>query len=166
MMARLSHTELRWLVWLLLLRCWCVCVLCTQVRCQSDGIAAAAVLQQLLSTGAPAAARALYAGFLSAALSSILVGSVHYASFCISKRMALQASGSNGSSSDANLMAATVGALATALVESPVELFRHQAQAGTVNGNFLSEMVSSVQKHVSECSQHCRDGATGTQVLK
>jgi hypothetical protein len=67
--------------------------------------------------------------------------------------MALQASGSNGSSSDANLMAATVGALATALVESPVELFRHQAQAGVGNGNFLSEMISSVQKHVSPCHE-------------
>ncbi|WIA22871.1 hypothetical protein OEZ86_009816 [Tetradesmus obliquus] len=118
-----------------------------KVRCQSDGIAAATVLQQLLAKGAPSAARVLYAGFLSAALSSILVGSVHYASFCISKRMALQAAGSNGSSSDANLLAATVGALATALVESPVEMFRHQAQAGVGNGNFLSEMVTSMQKH-------------------
>lgn len=128
-------------------------ILWPQVRCQSDGIAAATVLQQLLAKGAPSAARVLYAGFLSAALSSILVGSVHYASFCISKRMALQAAGSNGSSSDANLLAATVGALATALVESPVEMFRHQAQAGVGNGNFLSEMVTSVQKHVSVTKQ-------------
>jgi hypothetical protein len=47
------------------------------------------------------------------------------------------------------MLAASIGALATALVESPVELFRHQAQAGTVNGNFVQEMVTSVRKNVS-----------------
>eukprot|EP00878_Enallax_costatus_P032553 GHUV01035784.1.p1 GENE.GHUV01035784.1~~GHUV01035784.1.p1 ORF type:complete len:334 (+),score=111.85 GHUV01035784.1:363-1364(+) len=124
-----------------------------KVKCQSDGLSAAAVIQQLLAKGLPSAARALYAGFLSAALCSVLVGSVHYASFCISKRMALQAAGngngssnSDSSSHNENLMAAAVGALATALVESPVELFRHQAQAGVGGGNFLQEMVTTVQK--------------------
>lgn len=124
---------------------------------------AAAVLRQLSKDGAQAAFKALYAGFMSAAVCSVLVGSVHYASFCISKRMALQATAaseggsttaasSDGSSNNghtANLMAATVGALATALVESPVELFRHQAQAGSVGSNFLQEMVTSVRKNVS-----------------
>jgi hypothetical protein len=35
---------------------------CAQVKCQSDGLAAAAVLQQLFSNGGPAALKALYAG--------------------------------------------------------------------------------------------------------
>lgn len=210
---------------------------CLQVKCQSDGLGAAAVLQELLGKGGPAAFKALYAGgwavvlvggcaavravsgawqfarcsmqvgihavvhlsikqikhgadtfsrlsfapstyrhahrhahrpahagFVSAALCSVLVGSVHYASFCWSKRVALQAmypTGSSDSSSSsghssscdnthqANMLAASIGALATALVESPVELFRHQAQAGTVNGNFVQEMVTSVRKNVS-----------------
>lgn len=98
------------------------------------------------------------AGFVSAALCSVLVGSVHYASFCWSKRLALQAmdpsssgsSSSSDSSHSANMLAASIGALATALVESPVEMFRHQAQAGTVGGNFVQEMVTSVRKNVSE----------------
>jgi len=51
-----------------------------QVKCQSEGMAAA-VMQQLAKTGAPAAFKALYAGFFSAAVCSVLVGSVHYASF-------------------------------------------------------------------------------------
>lgn len=99
------------------------------------------------------------AGFMSAALCSVLVGSVHYASFCCSKRLALQgldaasSSSSSHSGSDsshsANMLAASIGALATALVESPVEMFRHQAQAGTVGGNFVQEMATSVRKNVS-----------------
>lgn len=134
-----------------------ICILqrlCLQVKCQSDGLTAAAVIQQLLAKGLPAAGRALYAGFQSAAICSVLVGSIHYASFCISKRMALQATGTSSSSVESsshneNLMAAAVGALATALVESPVELFRHQAQAGLGSGNFLQEMVTAVQRKVS-----------------
>jgi hypothetical protein len=35
---------------------------CVQVKCQSDGLAAAAVLQQLFSKGGPSALKALYAG--------------------------------------------------------------------------------------------------------
>ena len=34
----------------------------------------------------------------------------------------------------ANVIAAAFGAIATALVESPVELFRHQAQVGAQAG--------------------------------
>lgn len=129
-----------------------------KVKCQSDGLAAAAVLQQLFSNGGPAALKALYAGVMSAALCSVLVGSVHYASFCCSKRLALQgldaassssssSHGGSDSSHSANMLAASIGALATALVESPVELFRHQAQAGTVGGNFVQEMATSVRKN-------------------
>ena len=69
--------------------------------------------------------------------------------------MALQATGnrngssrSGSSSHNENLMAAADGALATALVESPVELFRHQAQAGVGGGNFLQEMVNTVHRKV------------------
>ncbi|GAX73771.1 hypothetical protein CEUSTIGMA_g1222.t1 [Chlamydomonas eustigma] len=47
----------------------------------------------------------------------------------------------------ANLIAAALGALATALVESPVELFRHQAQAGLISGNLIKEMATSVRNH-------------------
>ncbi|KAG2491952.1 hypothetical protein HYH03_009684 [Edaphochlamys debaryana] len=42
--------------------------------------------------------------------------------------------------------AAAFAALATALVESPVELFRHNAQAGLVQSNFLREMVTTVRR--------------------
>lgn len=73
--------------------------------------------------------------------------------------MALQATGNGGSnggssSHSENLMAAAVGALATALVESPVELFRHKAQAGVGSGNFLQEMVTTVQKQVCCIAAH------------
>ncbi|KAF8066349.1 SAMC1 [Scenedesmus sp. PABB004] len=126
-----------------------VCVLypleTVKVKCQADGVGAAAVLRALLREGVPAAARLLYSGFASAALCSLLVGGVHYASFCVAKRSALQATGGAGDGGGANLVAATVGALATALVESPVELFRHRAQAGNVGANFLQEMASTVR---------------------
>ncbi|GLI67172.1 hypothetical protein VaNZ11_011385 [Volvox africanus] len=46
----------------------------------------------------------------------------------------------------ATFTAAAVAAVATALVESPVELFRHNAQAGLVAPNFMREMVSTVRK--------------------
>ncbi|GIL53451.1 hypothetical protein Vafri_9052 [Volvox africanus] len=46
----------------------------------------------------------------------------------------------------ATFAAAAVAAVATALVESPVELFRHNAQAGLVAPNFMREMVSTVRK--------------------
>lgn len=97
-----------------------------------------------------------------------------YSSFCVSKRLALQAldpsnggsSSSNGGSSDsshqANLLAASIGAIATALVESPVELFRHQAQAGAVNGNFVQAMVDTVRKQVSAAAAHLVPAVTRT----
>jgi hypothetical protein len=174
-----------------------------KVRCQSDGMsvrnvlaamvaaagraenAAAAAAAVASSASASSAAglqqsrrvlAALYSGFGSAAALSVVVGAVHYASFCASKRLALAEGngGGNGGgggagasapakakkkgSSDknaaaataddsggsahghgggsntagANLAAASVGALVTALVESPAELFRHRAQAGTL----------------------------------
>jgi hypothetical protein len=110
------------------------------------------VLRRLFAQGTPAAAvRQLYGGFFTAAVLSMVVGAVHYASFCSSKRLAIEATNGNGQAAKgaaaaasssghghggdvdntgANLFAATVGAIATALVESPAELLRHQAQAG------------------------------------
>jgi ribosomal protein L29 len=77
----------------------------------------------------------------------------------VSKRLALQAlDGTNGSSSSgsdsssshqANMMAASIGAIATALVESPCELFRHRTQAGMSGSNFLQDMASTVRKQVA-----------------
>jgi hypothetical protein len=159
-----------------------------KVRCQSENQSVRRVFAAMVSAagaqGGGGAARAqrvlaaLYSGFGSAAAFSVVVGAVHYASFCASKRMALadgnvgagvaaaqaetkqqrrkskkhqqqrqqqQASPSPSSASDdvgghggggnagANLTAASVGALVTALVESPAELFRHRAQAGMLH---------------------------------
>ncbi|KAG2442226.1 hypothetical protein HYH02_009710 [Chlamydomonas schloesseri] len=46
----------------------------------------------------------------------------------------------------ATFAAAAFAAVATALVESPVELFRHNAQAGLVQSNFMAEMVATVRR--------------------
>lgn len=45
-----------------------------------------------------------------------------------------------------NVLASIFTAIATALVESPVELFRHNQQAGTVQGNFMREMLLTVRQ--------------------
>jgi len=140
-----------------------VCVLypleTIKIVCQSESISAAAALNKMLSAGPMAGVRQLYNGIGAAALCSVIVGSVHYASFCMSKRAAIAAtegsSSSNGSKagaasgssetsssnqSAATAFAAVVGAVATALVESPCDLYRHLAQAGMIQGNFLSEV--------------------------
>jgi hypothetical protein len=54
------------------------------------------VLSKMMAGGAGAALRAAYAGFFSAAACSMLVGAVHYASFCVSKRAALQVGWAGG----------------------------------------------------------------------
>jgi hypothetical protein len=162
-----------------------------KVRCQSDGMSVRGVLSAMVAaagrettnkvaaSAASSAATlqqsqrvlaALYSGFGSAAALSVVVGAVHYASFCASKRLALADGGGGGggggghgssaaaapsstttaagrkkedndaastegnNTAGANLTAASVGALVTALVESPAELFRHRAQAGTLGG--------------------------------
>ncbi|KAG2424442.1 hypothetical protein HXX76_014495 [Chlamydomonas incerta] len=51
-----------------------------------------------------------------------------------------------GMLASANMVGATVGALMTALVEGPLELFRHQAQAGIISGNLFREMSNVVKK--------------------
>lgn len=48
----------------------------------------------------------------------------------------------------ANMVGATVGAVMTALVEGPLELFRHQAQAGLISGNLFKEMGNVVRTQV------------------
>jgi hypothetical protein len=40
-----------------------------------------------------------------------------------------------------NCVAAVITAAITALVESPLELFRHNSQAGHIQGNFIKEML-------------------------
>lgn len=68
---------------------------------------------------------------------------------------AARGSSSDDNSHSANMMAASIGALATALVESPVELFRHQAQAGVGGSNFLQQMATTVQQQVRN-DRRCR----------
>ena len=46
----------------------------------------------------------------------------------------------------ANITAAFLAAFLTAVVESPVELFRHNQQAGIIKGDFLREMLSTVRR--------------------
>lgn len=76
-----------------------------------------------------------------------------------SKGRGKHSEGTDGSSSErapspelptlmsANLIAAAAGAFATALVESPVELFRHQAQAGLISGNLVSGIATPALPH-------------------
>lgn len=45
-----------------------------------------------------------------------------------------------------NCSAAVITAALTALVESPLELFRHNSQAGQIQGNFLAEMWRVLRK--------------------
>lgn len=60
-----------------------------KVKCQVECSSGMSVLRQLMQQGSPASVlRALYSGFSSAAICSIVVGAVHYASFCASKRLA------------------------------------------------------------------------------
>lgn len=142
-----------------------VCVLypleTLKVKCQAEGVAAAAALSAMLHAGPLGAARQLYAGVGAAALCSVVVGAVHYASFCVSKRAAVAAAAAEGGGKggDANAgqqgaataIAAVVGAVSTAAVEAPCDRFRHLAQAGLLNGgggsggNFLSAMVAAVR---------------------
>jgi hypothetical protein len=119
-----------------------------KVTCQAEGLGVAAAVQKLLAGGPWQGVRQLYSGVGAAGVCSIIVGAVHYASFCMSKRAAMAAadgggSGGSGSSSGggaghgageasgqgpATAFAAVVGALCTALVESPCDLYRHMTQ--------------------------------------
>lgn len=46
----------------------------------------------------------------------------------------------------ANMMAACGAAMVGAMVEAPVELFKHQTQAGVIHGNMLGNMWSALMK--------------------
>ncbi|KXZ43612.1 hypothetical protein GPECTOR_85g342 [Gonium pectorale] len=203
-----------------------------KVRCQADGISAAAVVRDLLRNGwGPHVLAQLYSGIGSATAFSVVVGAIHWLTFCTAKRAALEVmveqedskraaaaagagagvaagagaavageaaggakagggkggatahlhvssghhmhdeevqlstavphggsghgghggGGGEGDASDvrllatANMVGATVGAIATALVEGPLELFRHQAQAGLISGNLFREMGNVVR---------------------
>ncbi|EFJ49599.1 hypothetical protein VOLCADRAFT_89479 [Volvox carteri f. nagariensis] len=188
-----------------------------KVRCQADGISASAVLTNMTRDGwGPRFMQQLYSGIGSATAFSVVVGAIHWLTFCAAKRAALDvmvqqerqqqssdaaaaaggaanlvhvqhtasgdkahvhfssghhmhdeevalqegisgagvsgpgggctADGSDvGMLASANMVGATVGAIATALVEGPLELFRHQAQAGLISGNLFREMANVVR---------------------
>lgn len=227
------------------------------MRCQADCLSATAVVQNMTRNGwGPHVVQQLYAGLGSAAAFSVVVGAIHWLTFCTAKRAALDVmvqqaneakakaaaeggagaalgaaaasstaapgkthkGGSSGSQSgtahlhvssghhmhdqevrlergaaaaaggaagggaagfdaakkasgggggghgggleeapegadvgmlaSANMVGATVGAIMTALVEGPLELFRHQAQAGLISGNLFREMNNVVKKQV------------------
>lgn len=100
----------------------------------------------------------LYAGVAGAALCSMLVGAIHFASYetvhrsmiermaSSSSKVAMEPAVSSQDRQMANVVAAVMAAFITAVVESPVELFRHNQQAGTTKGNFLREMVTVVRR--------------------
>lgn len=130
-----------------------------KVRCQALGQSSSAVVKQLLQTskGIAALLKSFYAGCMGAALCSIPIGAVHFASFETSKRLLMgamtcgeDASKQLGSDDDAvnlknrrlmaNIIAAAIAAIATAVIESPVELFRHNQQASTAGTSFMTEM--------------------------
>ena len=91
--------------------------------------------------------RKLYAGVAGAALCSILVGAVHFASYETAHRALLERSSATPQDRQtANIAAAVLAASVTAVVESPVELFRHNQQAGLIKGDFLREMVTVVRR--------------------
>lgn len=144
-----------------------------KVRCQAAGCSALTVLRELLVGGVNyALMQKLYAGVVGAALCSIAVGAVHYASYESSKRGLLNISTHYSywhgqlctpttedvevrnvakdvtaqGKTFANVTAAALAAIITAVVEAPVELFRHNAQAGLVKANFLKEMVKVTRR--------------------
>ncbi|GIL80177.1 hypothetical protein Vretifemale_9357 [Volvox reticuliferus] len=194
-----------------------------KVRCQADGISTATVLANMTRNGwGPQFIQQLYSGIGSAAAFSVVVGAIHWLTFCAAKRAALDvmqqqaqqggsaaaraggaaaaATAAGGASNlvhvqhtaggdtahvhfssghhmhdeevallagghgcgghggectvdgqdvrmlaSANMAGATVGAVMTALVEGPLELFRHQAQAGLISGNLFREMKNVVR---------------------
>ncbi|KIY98003.1 hypothetical protein MNEG_9958 [Monoraphidium neglectum] len=187
-----------------------------KVRCQAQGVPARVVIAALSRLGPRAAAAQLFAGARQAAVASVLVGAVHFMSFCSAKRLVsrregpavvpaegagrqdegrqqeqqqgqqqqqrqqqhhlvvshgasgshftpvsdalcgadgagVDAGGGGGGADEghggaggmkANLAAAVLAAVATAVVEAPLELFRHNAQAGTgaMGGDFFGAM--------------------------
>lgn len=196
-----------------------------QVRCQASETTAIVVVRDMLREGLSPSLllRKLYAGALGAAVCSIIVGAVHYASYEAARRASMRlvcpgckdegSSGTHGGSgappasvsgtagrkphhagADAQGLAAVTGeshrsgsggvgasssgstgcgttgagdaplpsqgqkaaatflaaafaATATALVEAPVELFRHNAQAGLLgSSNFLAEMARTARR--------------------
>ena len=114
-----------------------------KVRCQEQGIGATTILSQLIKNGRVAS---LWSGIRSSALLSILVGSIHWLSFSAAKRLVTVEGGSLQDEVRANFIAAGIGAISTAIVESPVEEFRHRAQAGLISGSLSKEMLNSVKR--------------------
>ena len=108
--------------------------------------------------GATLVIKQLYAGVAGAAMCSVVIGAVHFATYETAHRLILeravkqqQAGGGEAAVSPrdkqiANSAAAVLSAFITAVVESPVEPFRHNQQAGIIKGDFMREMVTSVQR--------------------
>jgi solute carrier family 25 S-adenosylmethionine transporter 26 len=129
-----------------------------KVRCQALGANSASVVMQMFKASKGSLTvfvKSLYAGCIGGVLCSIPIGAVHFASFETSKRLLINAMctedkpASDKVASDlknrrlmANLLAACFAAVATAVIESPIELFRHNQQASSGQASFMSEMSS------------------------
>lgn len=106
------------------------------------------VLRGLLKDKGLMGVTCLWSGLGSSAVLSILVGAVHWLSFSAAKRWASGISSNHelGDEVKANFIGAGAGALCTALVESPIEEFRHRAQAGVISGSLGKEMARSISQ--------------------
>jgi solute carrier family 25 S-adenosylmethionine transporter 26 len=128
-----------------------------KVRCQALGSNSASVVMQMFKASKGSLTlfvKSLYAGCVGGVLCSIPIGAVHFASFETSKRILIntmctedkpacdkEASDLKNRRLMANLLAACFAAIATAVIESPVELFRHNQQASS-GASFMTEMNS------------------------
>lgn len=59
---------------------------------------------------------------------------------------------SSGGRMQANLMAASAAAVVGAFLEAPMELFKHQTQAGQLQGNMLKNMVQAFKVRGLPCT--------------
>ncbi|KAI8462430.1 MAG: mitochondrial carrier domain-containing protein [Monoraphidium minutum] len=71
-----------------------------KVRCQAQGIPARAVIASLSGLGPRELAAQLFAGAGQAAVSSVLVGAVHFMSFCSAKRLVAGRLGPRGAAAE------------------------------------------------------------------
>jgi hypothetical protein len=93
--------------------------------CSDDKAAAAAAASQLHSRQQPATAPSTSSSSSSSA----------------------QAELSSNGKLQANILAACAAAVVGALVEAPVELFKHRAQAGQIQGSMVAAVTSALKQH-------------------
>lgn len=98
--------------------------------CSDDKAAAAATAAQLHSRQQPAATAAATGGSGSASTSSSQAAELS----------------SNGKL-QANILAACAAAVVGAVLEAPVELFKHRAQAGQITGSMAAAVTSALKQH-------------------